>query len=81
MDWKNRDFGALLVLDFAVFIAGFLTGMLAIAIIGVTSDITTISVIIFAIGFALGVAVTLTLVFWRRNKKPVVSKDEFDVKN
>jgi hypothetical protein len=70
MNWKNRDFGASLVLDFSVFIAGFLTGMLAIAIIGVSSDITTISVIIFALGFAIGIAVTLTLVFWRRKRNP-----------
>lgn len=80
MDWKNRDFGASLVLDFAVFIAGFLTGMLAIAVIRVSSDITTLSVMIFALGFAIGVAVTLTLVFWRRKKKPVFSKDESTLK-
>lgn len=81
MDWKNRDFSASLVLDFAVFIAGFLTGMLAIAFVGVSSDIATLSPMIFLLGFATGIAVALTGVFWRRKKKTVVSKDEFNVKN
>ena len=81
MNWKNRDFGASLVLDFAVFIAGFLIGMLAIAFVGVSSVTAILSAYIFLAGFAAGVAAALIGVFWRRKKKPVVSKDEFYVKN
>lgn len=81
MNWRNRDFGASLVLDFAVFIAGFLTGMLAIAFVGVSTDTAILGIWIFLLGYATGIAVALIGVFWRRKKKPVVSKDEFYVKN
>jgi len=81
MNWKNRDFGASLVLDFAVFIAGFLIGMLAIAFVGVSSVTAILGAYIFLAGCATGVAAALIGVLWRRKKKTVVSKDEFYVKN
>jgi len=55
MGWKNRDLNSSMVLDFAIFIAGFLTGMLAFGVIRVSSDITTLGAIIFALGFTIGI--------------------------
>ena len=69
---KNRPFGPLLVLGFAIFIAGLLTGMLAIAVIGISSDITMIGITIFALGFALGIISTyLAILSSRHGKNPV----------
>ena len=70
MGWKNRDLNSSLVLDFAIFIAGFLTGMLAFGIIHVSSDITTLSVIIFALGFTIGIiAVGFAVIMLKRRKQ------------
>ena len=71
MGWKNRDLNSSLVLDFAIFIAGFLTGMLAFGIIHVSSDITTLSVIIFALGFTIGIfAVGFAIIMLKRRNQP-----------
>ena len=71
MGLKNRDLGSSLVLDFAVFIAGFLTGILAFDVIHVSSDITTINVIVFVLGFVVGIITTgFTIVLLKRRKQP-----------
>ena len=71
MGLKNRDLSSSLVLDFAVFIAGFLTGMLAFGVIHVSSDITTISVMIFTLGFMLGIiSAGLAIALLKRRKQP-----------
>lgn len=64
MSWAKEGFiGGFLVLGFAVFIVGFLTGMLAIAFIPVGSDFTILAIIVFAFGLVTGmVTVALLLV-------------------
>ena len=71
MGLKNRDLNSSIVLDFAIFIAGFLTGILAFGVIHVSSDITTLSVIIFALGFTIGIiAVGFAIILLKRRKQP-----------
>jgi hypothetical protein len=71
MGLKYQDLSSSLVLDFAVFIAGFLTGILAFGVIHVSSDITTISVIVFVLGFVIGIiAAGFTIVLLKRRKHP-----------
>ena len=51
---RERGFlGGFLVLGFAIFIAGFLLGMLAIALVPANLD-PLIEFIIFAVGFVIG---------------------------
>jgi hypothetical protein len=69
MGWKNRDLNSSMVLDFAIFIAGFLTGMLAFGVIHVSSDITTLSVLIFALGFTIGIIVVGFAVIMLKRRK------------
>jgi len=58
--------GGFLVLGFVIFIAGFLTGMLAIALIPVGTDITTLGFMVFIFGFITGmVTIALVLVLVR----------------
>lgn len=66
--------GGFLVLSFAVFIAGFLTGMLAIALIPVQSDITTLGFMFFILGFVIGIGATLLLIMLRRGKPSKTAK-------
>jgi uncharacterized membrane protein YciS (DUF1049 family) len=75
MGWKNRDLNSSMVLDFAIFIAGFLTGMLAFGVIRVSSDITTLSVIIFALGFTIGIIVFgFAIIMLKRRNQPSPQK-------
>ena len=70
MGWKNRDLNSSLVLDFAIFIVGFLTGMLAFGVIRVSSDITTLGAIIFALGFTIGIiAVGSAIIMLKRRNQ------------
>ena len=63
MGLEKGFLGGFLVLGFALFITGFLTGMLALAVLNVTPDFATLGVLIFAVGFIAGMlTVSLTLV-------------------
>jgi hypothetical protein len=64
MNLKEEGFiGGFLVLGFAIFIVGFLAGMVVIAFIPVTADVTALAFMVFVFGFITGmVAVTLLLV-------------------
>jgi len=55
--------GGFFVLGFAIFIVGFLTGMLAIALIPVKPEFTTLGFMIFVLGLITGmVTIALMLV-------------------
>jgi len=70
MGRKNRDLNSSMVLDFAIFIAGFLTGMLAFGVIRISSDITTLGAIIFALGFTTGIiAVGSAIIMLKRRNQ------------
>ena len=70
MDLGKGFLGAFLVLGFALFIAGFLTGMVAFAVLQVSSDLTTFGIMVFLLGFVAGIlTVTLGYVFLRRRMK------------
>jgi nitrate reductase gamma subunit len=78
MTSKSHDFTPSLVLAFAVFIAGFLTGMLAIAIIGISSDITFVGAIIFSLGIDIGIIaaiIEITLIKRRRTNDLTTSHE------
>jgi len=61
--------GGFLVLGFVIFVAGLLTGMLALAMVRVESDITLLAFMVFALGFILGLlTIALVLVIMRLNK-------------
>lgn len=61
--------GGFLVLGFVIFIAGFLVGMLAIAVIPLTVDATLFGLLFFVLGFVVGIlAVGLTLMLLKRRK-------------
>ncbi len=67
------------ILGLAIFIAGFLTGMLALAVLGVSSDLTTLGLMIFALGLVVGVLlVGLTYIFlrWRKKQRQTLSEPE-----
>jgi hypothetical protein len=73
MDLEKGFLGGFLVLGFGLFIAGFLTGMLSLAVLNVTPDFTTMGLLIFAVGFIVGtltVSLTLVVVKLRRAQKP-----------
>lgn len=57
-----------LVLGFVIFVAGFLVGMLAIAVIPVESDLTLLGFLFFALGLVVGL-LTVGLVLMLRRKK------------
>ena len=81
MTSKSPDFVPSLVLAFAVFIAGFLIGMLALAIIGISSDITFVGAIIFSLGVDVGLIaaiIEVTLIKRRRTKE---ATGLYEVKN
>jgi len=62
MNVKEEGFiGGFLVLGFAIFIIGFLTGMLAIAFIPVKADFTTLACIALIFGFITGMLTTALL--------------------
>jgi hypothetical protein len=61
------------VLGFGLFIAGFLTGMLALAVLNVSPDFATLGLLIFSVGFIVGmltIALTLVVVKLTRAQKP-----------
>jgi len=66
--------GGFLVLGFVIFVAGFLTGMLALAMVRVELDTTLLAFMLFLLGFILGVltiALALVIRRWNRlSKKP-----------
>ncbi|MEM3727750.1 MAG: hypothetical protein QXF75_00940 [Candidatus Bathyarchaeia archaeon] len=59
-----REYGRVFwILGFVIFIAGFLTGMLAIALIPTKPDVLTLQFVIFGFGFITGMtAVSLIYV-------------------
>jgi len=61
MEVKKGFTSGFLILGFVIFIAGFLTGMLAIAIIPIGTDLTTLGLMFFILGFITGM-VTIALV-------------------
>ena len=69
MDLEKGFLGGFMVLGFGLFIAGFLTGMLALAVLNVTPDFATLGILIFAVGFIVGMlTVALTLVATKLNR-------------
>lgn len=69
----NRGFMAgFLVLGFGILIAGFLLGMVAIAVIPLSLDATTVGFILFILGFITGmltialILVTAQFVEWKK---------------
>jgi len=63
MSVKEGFIGGFLVLGFVIFIVGFLTGILAVALIPVKPDFTTLGFMVFIFGFITGmVTVSLVLV-------------------
>lgn len=61
--------GGFLVLGFVIFVAGFLMGMLALAMVRVESDITLLAFMLFSLGFVLGLlTIGLVLVIMRLGK-------------
>jgi len=63
MRTEKSFIGGFLVLGFAIFIVGFLTGMLAIALIPANPETTTLGFMAFILGFITGmVVIALTLV-------------------
>jgi Na+-transporting NADH:ubiquinone oxidoreductase subunit NqrB len=71
-----------LVLGFAIFIAGFLTGMAAIAVLHVSVDATTVGFMLFVLGLITGmltVAITLATVHLSQlERKPELSQSDKD---
>jgi hypothetical protein len=58
-----------LVLGFVIFIVGFLTGMLAFAMISVKPDMTALGFMIFTLGFVTGLlTIALLLVLMKLSK-------------
>jgi hypothetical protein len=66
---RERGFiGGFLVLGFAIFITGFLTGMLAIALIPVKPDFTVLEFMLLVLGFVTGM-VTIALIWLTRSRR------------
>jgi hypothetical protein len=79
MDLEKGFLGGFLVLGFALFIAGFLTGVLAFAVVQVSSDLTTLGIMVFLLGFVVGILiVTLAIMFsrWRMKRHEHISEPE-----
>jgi hypothetical protein len=79
MGSENGFLGGFLILGFAIFIAGFLTGMLAFAVVHVSSDLATLGLMVFVLGFVVGMlTVALAFIFmkWRRMQHEHVSESE-----
>jgi hypothetical protein len=73
MDLEKGFLGGFFVLGFGLFIAGFLTGMLALAVLNVSPDFATVGVLIFAVGFMVGmltIALALMVVKLTKAEKP-----------
>jgi uncharacterized membrane protein YciS (DUF1049 family) len=79
MDLEKGFLGGFLILGFALFIAGFLTGMLAFAVAQASSDLATLGLMIFALGFVAGiltVGLTYTFMRWRKKQRQNLSESE-----
>jgi membrane protein implicated in regulation of membrane protease activity len=79
MGSENGFLTGFLILGFAIFIAGFLTGMLALAVLGVSSDLTTLELMAFALGFVAGIltfGLTYTFMKWRKKQRQTLSEPE-----
>lgn len=61
MSLKEGFMGGFLILGFVIFIAGFITGILTVALSAVTPDFTVSGFMIFTLGFITGM-VTVALV-------------------
>ncbi len=62
--------GGFLVLAFGVFIVGFLTGILAIAILNFSLDVATLGFMYFLVGLIAGlVIIVVVMVAWRIRKR------------
>jgi len=71
MHVEKSFMGGFLVLGFAIFIAGFLTGMLAIALIPAEPECTTLGFMFFILGLIIGmVAIALLQIIIRLFKLP-----------
>jgi membrane-bound ClpP family serine protease len=65
--------GGFLIMGFALFVTGFLTGMLSIAVLHAPSDFTTLGLITFALGLAVGIFIvvfTIAIIRHRKNQDP-----------
>jgi uncharacterized membrane protein YciS (DUF1049 family) len=79
MSLEKGFLGGFLILGFAIFIAGFLTGMLAFAVAQASSDLATLGLMIFALGFVAGiltVGLTYTFMRWRKKQRQNLSESE-----
>jgi hypothetical protein len=66
-----------LVLGFAIFIFGFLTGLYSIAVIPATADAASLGILAFAVGVLLGallVAMILTIIRFNEMAKAAKSQ-------
>lgn len=79
MNAKEGFMGGFLILGFVVFIVGFLTGMLTIALIPVKPDFQTLGFTIFIFGFISGmtaIALVLAIVKLKQTNKEALAHTE-----
>ena len=79
MSLEKGFLSGFLILGFAIFIAGFLTGMLAFTVVHVSSDLATLGLMIFALSFVAGiltVGLTYTFMRWRKKQRQNLSESE-----
>jgi hypothetical protein len=63
--------GGFLVLGFVLFVTGFLTGMLAFAIIPVSADVATMGFLFFVLGFLtaiISIALVMAIIRFRKSQ-------------
>jgi membrane protein implicated in regulation of membrane protease activity len=66
----QNSLSGVLVLGFALFIAGFLTGILAIAVIPLSIDATALGAMYFAIGAIMGIVISVMFFMaWKMRSK------------
>jgi len=73
MNLEKGFLGGFLVLGFALFVIGFLTGMLAFGLTQVTPEFANMGVLIFMLGFMAGmvtIALTVVMIKLNRLQKP-----------
>jgi hypothetical protein len=76
MNLKEGFLGGLLVLAFAIFIVGFLAGVVT-AFVTVSTEPTTLAFLIFILGFVTGiVTVILLLIIVRIRRIPKVFREQ-----
>ncbi len=79
MQAGQNSLSGILVLGFVLFLAGFLTGILAIAVIPLSIDVTTLGAMYFAIGAIIGIAISIMFFMaWKMRSKrkafPIMDK-------